>query len=469
MEMGFQRLVFVVFLILKMGLNEAHAQFELDEDELDSIQQKRTFREWAQTGEFQFHWRTFYTGTVNQGDLTNYSALATGAGLGYKSPEYKGFSVAFSGFFVFQLHEHNINMADPITNGTNRYEITLFDMNDLDNKRDLDRLEDLYLRYSKKKFKLTFGRQKLNTPLLNEQDNRMRPNVFSALNLDYSWRNFEFQAATIHAMTIRGTVDWYSVQNSFGVYPFGRTAFGTSSDYKNNTKSHGIAVLGVKYHQKNVKAEMWNYFAENVFNLVFMQTEWQKPSKNGTLQLGLQGFWQRALDDGGNPDPHKAYILPETQVFAAGGKVQWSKNRHQISLNSMHISKGGRFQFPREWGREVFYASLPRERFEGNGGVSAFTFKYVYKLPKKQLKLDFGAGAVRLPDINATELNKYGMPSYYHFVFAADYSLSGYFEGLHLRILAVNKIAQKPSQIPDAFRINRVDMWHFNVVVDYWF
>ena len=470
MEMGFHKLIFLMFFILNLGINEAHGQLELNEIERDSTKQKRTFREWAKTGDFQFHWRTFYMSTLNQGALTDYSALATGAGLAYISPEYKGFSVAFSGFFVFQLHERNIYLADPLTNALNRYEITLFDMNDLNNKRDLDRLEDLYLRYSKNKFKLTLGRQKLHTPLLNEQDNRMRPNIFSALNVYYSWRNFEFQVAAIHAMTIRGTVDWYNVQNSFGVYPFGRSSFGVASEYKGNTSSKGIGLLGVKHKNKGFKSEAWNYFAENVFNLTFVQSEWEKQTKKtGTWVLGAQGFWQTALKEGGNPDSHQAYIMPETQVFALGGKVQWSKNRHQISLNSMHISKGGRFLFPREWGREIFFASLPRERFEGNGGVEAYTLKYAYHSTKYNVKYNLGVSAVQLPDINNMQLNKYGMPSYYHFSLSLDYNAKGYFEGLNLRFLVVNKIAQNPAEVPDKFRVNRVDMWHFNVVVDYWF
>jgi len=327
----------------------------------------------------------------------------------------------------------------------------------------------LYLRYAKNKFKLTLGRQRLHTPLLNEQDNRMRPNIFSALNLDYSWRNFEFQAAAIHAMTIRGTVDWYSVQNSFGVYPFGRSPFGVASEYKSNTSSRGIGLFGVKHKDKGFKSEAWNYFAENVFNLTFLQSEFEKEFKMGTWTIGAQGFWQTALNDGGHEDPNKAYILPDAQTFGGGGKVQWSNKFLYFSMNTMHISRGGRFLFPREWGREHFFASLPRERFEGNGGVEAYTFKFGFKLPKHHLKLDAGVGAVRLPDINTVELNKYGMPSYYHFVLAADYSLTQYFEGLHLRFLAVNKTGQQAGQVPDQFRINRVDLWHFNFVVDYWF
>lgn len=474
MEKGYRWIGFLVLFLWNGCLYGVQSQTVWDEleahMEVDSTIQKRTFREWARTGEFQFHWRTFYMSTLNQADLMDYSALATGAGLGYKSPEYKGFSVAFSGFFVFQLHEHNINKADPITNGVNRYEITLFDMNDLENSRDLDRLEDLYLRYSKNKFKLTLGRQRLHTPLLNEQDNRMRPNIFSALNLDYSWRNFEFQAAVIHAMTIRGTVDWYSVQNSFGVYPFGRSPYGVASEYKGNTTSKGIGLLGLKHKNKGFKTEAWNYFAENVFNLTFVQSEWEKHTeKAGTWVLGAQGFWQTALHDGGNLDNIKAYISEGSNTWAGGAKIQWTMNQFYTSFNTMHISSGGRFLFPREWGREQFFASLPRERFEGNGGLEAYTLKMGYNLPKHHVKFDLGASAVRVPDINVVQLNKYGMPSYYHFVFAVDYSLTNYFEGLHLKFLGVHKMSQRPNQVPDQFRINRVDLWHFNLVVDYWF
>jgi hypothetical protein len=50
-----------------------------------------------------------------------------------------------------------------------------------------------------------------------------------------------------------------------------------------------------------------------------------------------------------------------------------------------------------------------------------------------------------------------------------DYKFQGYLEGLDLRIMVINKLAQRPNQVPDNFRINRVDVWNINVMMDFRF
>src|SRR5688500_7908348 len=45
--------------------------------------------------------RTFFMSTINEGKLSDYYALATGAGISYHSAEWKGLSAGVSGFFIF--------------------------------------------------------------------------------------------------------------------------------------------------------------------------------------------------------------------------------------------------------------------------------------------------------------------------------------------------------------------------------
>ncbi|MFC4872512.1 hypothetical protein [Negadavirga shengliensis] len=422
------------------------------------------------SGEFEFHMRSFYMQTINKGDLMDYASWAQGAGLGYYSPSFKGFHVGFSGFFVFQVFENNLRVTDPRTGSINRYEILLYDMNDYKNRKSLDRLEHLYLSYLRKNFHAVFGRQKVNTPLLNEQDNRMRPNVFSGLTLHFHPGKWSYTTAWYSHLTMRGTVDWYTIGNSFGVYPFGRNTFGTTSDYKGNIKSKGIGVLGISWvGDRSEKAQVWNYTAENVFNLSFGQLEKKMDFGKTGLELGAQGFYQMALNEGGNPDSGKTYIMPGEKSHGYGFKVGFSNKSHGFSLNMLRIGSNGRFLFPREWGRENFFASLPRERFEGNGDVSAWTIKYSWSSAMDRLKGNVGMSSVRGPDLNSFYLNKYGIPSYYHFSGSLDYAFSGYLEGMDLKLLVVNKTARHPGEVPDRFRINRVDLWNLNLIMDFRF
>lgn len=421
-------------------------------------------------GEVDFHLRSFFMGTQNKGTLTNYHTKAIGAGIGYYSPFFKGFQFGFSGFFVFQFYAHNLNKADPTTGNVNRYEVLLYDMNNIENTKDLDRLEDLYLSYQINKFKAVFGRQKVNTPLLNEQDNRMRPNIFNGLTLNYASDSWKWMAAWYSHVTMRGTVNWYSVEDSFGVYPFGRNVFGTSSGYKGNVSSKGIGVLGATFQNANSpKIQVWNYLADNVFLINFVQAETRLDLGGVDLLLGAQGFYQTAIKNGGNINPELTYIMRGERTGGFGAKLGLKHRGNTFSLNYLGIADQGRFLFPREWGRETFFASLSRERFEGNGGSTALTAKYEFSVASHpNLNGLLGASTVDNPDISLFSLNKYGVPSYYHFAGALDYSFDGYLEGMNLKFLLVNKTG-KNSEVPDKYRINRVDLWNLNLIMDYKF
>lgn len=175
------------------------------------------------------------------------------------------------------------------------------------------------------------------------------------------------------------------------------------------------------------------------------------------------------VDVGGNEDPTLSYVLKDEFTYAFGGKMGVQRGRHDVSLNYLHISDNGRFLFPREWGRERFFASIPRERFEGAGGVNAITLKYKYVFKNETMYAEFGASSVTHQSLDDTRLNKYGVPSYYHFTGLFDYKFKGYLDGFDLKFLVVQKSAQHADEVADNFRINRVDLWNFNLILDYRF
>ena len=58
---------------------------------------------------------------------------------------------------------------------------------------------------------------------------------------------------------------------------------------------------------------------------------------------------------------------------------------------------------------------------------------------------------------------------YYHLLFLTDYKFNGYLEGLDIKLIAVNKLSQNSIEVEDINRINRVDLWNFNCIIDYRF
>lgn len=421
-------------------------------------------------GHFHFHARTYVMGTLNRGPISDFGAWAAGAGLGYVSPEWRGMSFGFSGFFIFQLWEHHLDFTDPISGGGNRYEKALFDLEDPENRTDLDRLEELFFRYRRGKWDIIAGRQDIETPFLNSQDNRMRPNIFSGLWTEWNDESFRIEAGWLYSVTPRGTVNWYSIESSLGLYSFGQNVDGSASEYEANTQSKGIFILGGEWEESRWELQTYHYYAENLFHLSYADVVYNHPLPHSrTGFLGVQGFFQQEVQEGGNSDPAKAYIQDGEQTWSIGTTVGLETHHNTWSYNTLYIAESGRFLFPREWGRERFWATLPRERFEGAGDVFAQSVKWEGSYSKDQLRPMLGAGYVIMPDPDEAPINKYAMSSFYHLAGRLDYDFSFPFDGLTLSALILYKGKAGNGELDPRLKINRVNMWHFSVIADYRF
>tara|TARA_B100000508_G_scaffold141095_1_gene146775 strand:- start:55493 stop:56770 length:1278 start_codon:yes stop_codon:yes gene_type:complete len=420
-------------------------------------------------GYFEFHKRSFAMSTINEGDLDDYFTFATGAGLGYYSPSFHGFHLGFSGFFVFQLYNYNLESIDEPTGQSSRYERQLYDLNDVDNSKDLDRLEEFFLTYEKEHFELELGRQKFESPLLNENDNRMRPNIFNGLTAQYHKDHLNFIAGWFISEAVRGTVHWYKIDHTLGIYDQGRNPLSDSLSYHGHISTKGIGVLGVEHEKKEWDFQAWNYTAENIFNLSFGQIDHELKKEKFNLLFGLQGLYQYSLNHGGNKDQRLTYILKNESTFAIGGRMGIKRKNHELTANYFGISKNGRYLFPREWGREKFYASQPREIFEGNGGLNSYVIKYKFEPVNKPYYLSFGAGYIDQPQLDDERLNKYAIDDYYHLSSKFDYKFEGYLEGLDIQCLLVCKIEAEDGSMSHAQKINTTDMLNLNLIIDYRF
>jgi hypothetical protein len=134
---------------------------------------------------WEAHSRSFAMSTINQGNLKDDYAIASGAGIGLLTKRLKGFQIGVSGFFIYNLHSTALYEKDSLTGLSNRYEVGLFDIQNPSNRNDLDRLEELYLKYSYSKSNVVIGKINLNTPFINPQDGRMRPTLSKGVWLSF--------------------------------------------------------------------------------------------------------------------------------------------------------------------------------------------------------------------------------------------------------------------------------------------
>lgn len=470
-----KRVSFLLFIVF--GLNQLFAQVaqpylhhtERDKNKEDTSTLQAFFR----NGEFYGHARYYFMATDNERGLKDFYANAFGMGIGYETGKFKGFQIGISGFFIYNLLSTDFTKVDATTGVGSRYEIGQFDMTNPANKKDMDRLEDLYVKYSLKNSFLKVGKQHVRSPFINPQDGRMRPTLIEGALLEFNEiKNLKVEGAWIIGISPRSTVHYYGVGESMSIFPPGLGVDGKRSQYPGNVSSHNIYYGSLTYKLPgNAKIQLLNQHIENVLNSSFVQL-------NGTFGLnqqkqifyGAQYIEQHAVADGGNVNPELRYVqkgnLARTFGFRLG--VEEKKN-WQVFANYNRITKDGRYLMPREWGRDPFFTFMARERNEGYGDVHAMNLVLNKILPKKGLKIEAAYGHYYLPDINNVALNKYSMPSYFQANVDIRYSFHGFLNGLDGQFLYVYKGKIGNTYENDRNVINKVNMSLYNLVLNYHF
>lgn len=425
-----------------------------------------------QKGKANGHFRYYFMSTDNEPGLTDYYAHAAGGGLRFETAPFYGLQFAVSGFYYFNIGSSDLSKIDSSSGQANRYEIGLFDVQNPSNRKNLDRLEELYVKYQKSKSSIIFGRQLVNTPFINLQDGRMRPTGVEGLWFDLSeWQKFSVEGGFLYAISPRGTVRWYGVDESIGIYPAGVDESGKKSSYPGQLESNGVAVLGFHFRPgKHLKIQIWDYLIHNIHNTAMIQVDAAKPAgREAKWIAGLQMVRQDAVGEGGNQDASKAYVRPGSKAMSLGGRTGWQNKEWDLSINYTRITDHGRYLFPREWGRDPFFTFLPRERNEGFGDLHAMTAKVQYSFRGLPLQLSLAGGYFDLPDVKNTRLNKYGMPSYAQANLDIRYRFQGFFKGMDAQFLVVAKSALGETYEQPRFIINKVNMVLYNLVLNYRF
>jgi hypothetical protein len=451
---------FFLTCLLVFGFFFAQSQ----ETKPDTFSLKRIFTK----GNLKGSIRQFSMFTNNSEGLTDYYALAIGGGLNYQSRRWKNFQITFGGFFVHDLGSSDFSKIDPVTNTISRYDAGLFDVLELNNSL-ISRVEKLNIEYFFKKSSLTFGKQIIKSPFVNPQDGRMTSSMMEGIYGDFNpTKKLHLEGGWLYRSSPRSTFEWFKIGNSIGTYPMGVSVDGKKSNYLSNVDSKGLLIVGGNYaFLKNTKLTAWNYLIENVSNTSFFQ--WNHTLPRRKIYYGLQLISQKALNFGGNTDQIKTYMAAGSKSLVLGSSLGliWGKNN--FNINYSRITEKGRFQFPREWGRDPLFTFLQRERNEGLGDVHAFTSNFSKSLANKKLQLDIGAGKYVLPDVKNSRLNKYGMPSYSQLNVGIKYSPKGMWDGLDFQVLFVKKWNNGELYNDEKYRINKVDMSNTNVILNYSF
>jgi hypothetical protein len=471
------RILFSFFLFITFSsvvyaqhqeVNETPDVWKKKEVKTDSTSLLSAFR----NGSISGHFRYFFMATENKPGLTDYHANAIGGGIKFETARFKNFQIGISGFFIFNIGSSDLRKPDPATGQLNRYEIGLFDIQDPGNKKDINKLEELYLKYNFKKSYIQFGKQLLNTPFINLQDGRMRPTAVEGIRAEINQiKKTKLELAFLYAISPRSTTRWYNPGASLGLYPVGVNENGIKSGYAGNVSSKGIFLTGITHQlTQHLNIQFWNQYNERIINSALLQADYEYTlTGDSKLISGLQVIRQDAVKDGGNADPAKTYVQKGSKAWVWGARAGWKNKKWETTINYTRITAHGKYLMPREWGRDPFFTFLPRERNEGFGDVNAYVLKLGYKIPKVNIKTFLGAGYFDLPEVTNFKLNKYGMPSYFQINADIRYEFTNFLKGTNVQLLYVYKGLTGNSYNNDKFILNKVNMSNFNFVVNFLF
>lgn len=421
-------------------------------------------------GHFNGSFRTFFMATDNARQLSDYYAWAAGGSLRFNTLPWHGFSFGLGGMYNYNLASSDLSAKDSLTGASNRYEIGLFDVENPANRKNLDRTEELWLRYQHQHFQITLGQQPRQTPFVNYQDGRMRPTAVSGTWMEWApSKNAKLEGGWLWKIAPRSTVQWYEIGPSIGLYPKGLNPDGTGSGYPEHLKSHGIGIAGfTRQWGQHTKLQVWDQYVENIFNTAFAQADHRLQLPNGhQWHFGLQMTHQDALAYGGNQEASKTYFQKGGQSNTFSAQTGWERGPWKVLAAYSRVTADGRFLSPREWGREPFYTFMSRERIEGSGDVHAATGRVAWAGSGKKLRLEAAYGRFYLPDIKNVALNKYAFPAYQQLNLDARYAFGGRLKGLSAQLLYVWKGRLGDVYGNDKYVINRVNMSNYSLVLNY--
>ncbi len=417
-------------------------------------------------GKVHGHVRNFTMATFNRRGGQDYWANAIGGVIHYETASFKGFSIGLQGIFTHRLASSDLQKSDSLTGKSSRWELQLFDIENPDNRSDLDRMEELFLHYQHKNSFIQIGKMEINTPLINPHDARMAcysvGGIWSELN---EWDRWKFNLGWFDRSAPRSTVEWHTMAEAIGIYGNGYQPYGERADYRDSVATKGMGVVGGHYtNPKGLKVDAWDYLIENIMNTALLQAVWKGPKWYG----GVQYLRQDPLQSEVGEDSSSVYYWPNERTNMFGVRVGRNFGPLKVDLNYGRVTKSGRFIFPREVGREQFFISLPRSRIEGAGDVHATTMRLRYESPKiPGLKMKAGMGYFYFPGHGEEfYLNKYGEPCYAQFDFDAKYAFQKALKGLEFEILYVFRESPREFLDHPDFVFNRSNFHHLNFITN---
>lgn len=414
-------------------------------------------------GYFYGHIRNFYMNTINRGELKNYYTNATGGAVGFTTGSFKGFEIGVKGIFTYKTFGSDLRARDAVTGKNAKWEYELYDVLNKRNFRDLDRLEELFLRYRFGNSYLSYGKLETEyTRLLNHSDGRMKPfahrGVWAHLNLT---EEHQLNLGWLNGVSPRSTTEWFAMDETIGLLYNGFQPNGKKAEYHEFYPSKGIGLFNYNFQKEHVHFNFYDFYLDGVMNTIWTEIGYEITYFN----FGIQYVYQTPFSNSKEVTYENRYVQPyeNGQVFSS--QLSWQKARFNVAFAYTHAFDSGRFLFPKELGRDRFFTSVPRSRLEGLGNADVFTIKAEYHLQKPNLHIGLEMQQLEGPETGKFKFNKYNVDESFQLNSHLKYQAHGFFEGLSFDILWIYRENQNPTD-PQSF-FNRSNFNQLNFVTNF--
>jgi hypothetical protein len=356
--------VLVLLSFHVLGQNN-HQQYE----SIDSVKhgsfnpnEAHSFHEWFKMGHVSGLFRSNFIQTTRPESSYFSGALAVGGRLYYHSAYWHGLQIGIGGIFTYNILSSELEPSAQ-DRYTPKWERQLFDLEDPGNSNDLDRLEELFIKYRFKDSYIRLGKMLLNTPLVNPQDSRMKPSAFQGVWLDWNeGHRFEINGGFFNKVSPRSTTEWINLSESIGLYDH----LMNHDSLHQEVDTRGLAILGGHYIPNDqISFHSWQYYIDRISFTTFNQVELNKFD----FKLGLQYLYQENFEQDHTTIENKnAHLM--------SGQIKWNKKILQISYNQTRSLSDNPLIFPAEWGAEPFYTFISRHRIEGLENINSRAIKF---------------------------------------------------------------------------------------------
>jgi len=235
------------------------------------------------------------------------AAVSVGGKLVFDSGSYNGFGARL-GFYTtngFGL----ANGGQPEFNGALAVE-------------GINILGEAYLEFSNLDMMIRAGRQKLSTPFLNPSDAFIIPFMVNGVSIS----NTHFKNLSLHAMHI------VNVRNRQSDEFVNAGEFATKRLGVLSTDTSGTSIFGVDWESNNLKAQVWEYYLFDLFNLFYLQVDYSFPVNENSIEPFMSIQFARE-DETGDA------LLGEVGSTILGGKLGVVRGATILSFSLNYVPK----------------------------------------------------------------------------------------------------------------------------------